>query len=577
MDYRNGRYNRLQEMADSQGQAAAETLSLETPVQYLYKPVPPMSEWADIATDRDFLKRPANEQERLRYRQGETLEDYKSRNELYAGHPDFAWFFWQKYADRQEEVKAILGNGLTDDNFKDVALQLAAFVDSKDEGFEIRSLLNYNNLTNHYRFYEVYTQAFEQRMKDFRFTPQVTKVQGLEGYSVDAIKDIVREHVEDNFGELFMDDGFVIKDLTVVGSRSRGEAHDGSDLDILLEYAGCEVKEDAMFNILNSELLEIEGIKVDINPISPRYSMNTADWLARDAMWREEDYKKQHNIEKNMDINENLQRLLAEVMPHEGMRYDFSAGFMADDLDHRVTKDELLVRSLKNVDGGYLAGEDMEGYLFIHRLSANEQDFIYKLIREQQLAERIGDGRRMAMSGLTVAFDQNPDTGNFKQARLASLSVSGGELVFDGVITNGDHVGEEQLNFFTLSADGMERIYAAVTEMLTRNEQVVSDLADAYQDIFRKAAVLKQRIDDPSPLYDELNALGAPAVDGASVSLKDFADRAMQALNAGSAEHQKLEELTAGSYGHFVSEVQSLSADQVSTPCRYAARSSRHL
>ena len=451
IDYRNSRYDNIQDTASNKGQAAAETLSLNIPVQYIFKPVPPMQEWVDVAVDKTFLSRPQEEQERLRYRKGETLEEYKNRNQLYWGHSDFAYYFWQKYADRQDEVKAILGDGLTDDNYQDVIQKIARLVDSKIEGYEIRSLLNYNKMTEPVRFHEVYEQAFEQRLKEYRDHPVLKEVQGLKGYTVDEIKELVRNHIEDNYGELFMDDGFVIKEITIIGSRSRGEAREDSDLDILLEYGGIDMKEDAMFNILNYEPFEIEGIKVDINPICEHYSLNTADWLARDAMWREEDLKKQHNKIKNMDINENLQQLLAEVMPREGMRYDFGAGFVADDLDHRVTKDELLVKTVKNTGNGYLAGEDIEGYLNLGRLSINEQNFIYKLIREKQLAELIGEGRQMDWNGLGVGFDQNPDTGNFKEAHLRSLSVENGQLVFDGTITDGDHVGEEPLNFLISS------------------------------------------------------------------------------------------------------------------------------
>ena len=223
IDYRNSRYDNIQDTASNKGQAAAETLSLNIPVQYIFKPVPPMQEWMDVAVDKTFLSRPQEEQERLRYRQGETLEEYKNRNQLYWGHSDFAYYFWQKYADRQDEVKAILGDGLTDDNYQDVIQKIARLVDSKIEGYEIRSLLNYNKMTEPVRFHEVYEQAFEQRLKEYRDHPVLKEVQGLKGYTVDEIKELVRNHIEDNYGELFMDDGFVIKEITPGVWRYRHE------------------------------------------------------------------------------------------------------------------------------------------------------------------------------------------------------------------------------------------------------------------------------------------------------------------------------------------------------------------
>ena len=50
------------------------------------------------------------------------------------------------------------------------------------------------------------------------------------------------------------------------GSRNRGDAKKKSDLDIVVEYKGNE-REDTMFNAINDGSLNIEGIKVDVNPI----------------------------------------------------------------------------------------------------------------------------------------------------------------------------------------------------------------------------------------------------------------------------------------------------------------------
>lgn len=117
-------------------------------------------------------------------------------------------------------------------------------------------------------------------------------VQGLEGYTQDEIKDIVESYVQDILDESDID--ATIEKVTVIGSRSRNEAKADSDLDILLEYSGEDYPEDAMYNLLHDDEnpLEIEGLKVDINPINPHYSLSTEEWLARDARWREEDKKK---------------------------------------------------------------------------------------------------------------------------------------------------------------------------------------------------------------------------------------------------------------------------------------------
>lgn len=58
-----------------------------------------------------------------------------------------------------------------------------------------------------------------------------------------------------------------IERLELIGSYMRDENTSGSDLDILLEYSG-NISDDSLFNILSEENLELNGIKIDINPIN---------------------------------------------------------------------------------------------------------------------------------------------------------------------------------------------------------------------------------------------------------------------------------------------------------------------
>ena len=132
-------------------------------------------------------------------------------------------------------------------------------------------------------------------------------IQGLEKYSVDEIVSYVENSIEEILEDAGLDDEISIKKITVVGSRSRGEAHEGSDLDILVEYDG-DFREDALFNILHEEGLDLEGITIDINPINPRYTLNTEEWLARDSRWREEDRQKtavKNNENNNVELKNN--------------------------------------------------------------------------------------------------------------------------------------------------------------------------------------------------------------------------------------------------------------------------------
>ena len=112
--------------------------------------------------------------------------------------------------------------------------------------------------------------------------PLTETIQGLEVYSEDEILDIIKSHInsllinEDVFPE-----EFAIVDLAVYGSRRRHTAKENSDLDIVVEYTGT-MREDDAFNLLNRENLQIEGIKVDINPIKAEKS-GTMDYFLKKA------------------------------------------------------------------------------------------------------------------------------------------------------------------------------------------------------------------------------------------------------------------------------------------------------
>lgn len=103
-------------------------------------------------------------------------------------------------------------------------------------------------------------------------------IQGLDGYTEKDVTDMVRQH----FANLVGEDGPEIVDVKVIGSRVNGDADDNSDLDVLLEYKG-NMKEDGLFNMLNDEenRLTIEGIPVDINPITKGQSGTIAQFLER--------------------------------------------------------------------------------------------------------------------------------------------------------------------------------------------------------------------------------------------------------------------------------------------------------
>ena len=113
-----------------------------------------------------------------------------------------------------------------------------------------------------------------------------TAIQGLDGYTEKDVTDLVSQHFADVAG----DSGVEIVGMKVIGSRTNGTAKDDSDLDVLLEYKG-DMSEDGLFNILNDaeNRLEIEGIPVDINPITEGKSGTIDQFLERNKDYKKED------------------------------------------------------------------------------------------------------------------------------------------------------------------------------------------------------------------------------------------------------------------------------------------------
>lgn len=66
----------------------------------------------------------------------------------------------------------------------------------------------------------------------------------------------------------------------VYGSRGRGANNDNSDLDVLIEFKG-NIREDDMFNLINEDDFKINGIEVDINPITKDKSGTIEEYLDR--------------------------------------------------------------------------------------------------------------------------------------------------------------------------------------------------------------------------------------------------------------------------------------------------------
>lgn len=150
---------------------------------------------------------------------------------------------------------------------------------------------------------------------DYVIDETVRPVQGLENYSEEEIRKYVREYFESVLEGTDIDVDIV--DMKVIGSRATGKGNADSDLDILLEYKG-DISEDGLFNILNDDedRLYIEGIPVDINPITEGKSGTIREFLERNADYEKADSIKNQSSQTIMESNERS--ALPESSPSEG-------------------------------------------------------------------------------------------------------------------------------------------------------------------------------------------------------------------------------------------------------------------
>lgn len=112
-----------------------------------------------------------------------------------------------------------------------------------------------------------------------------SEIQGLPEYTIEEVKEIILDHINSIIEEDEIDISIV--GIELHGSRLRGTANHDSDLDAVVEYIG-DMKEDSVFNLLNEEPFYIDGVLVDINPISPRYTTNLSEYMKGSKQYDDE-------------------------------------------------------------------------------------------------------------------------------------------------------------------------------------------------------------------------------------------------------------------------------------------------
>ena len=159
---------------------------------------------------------------------------------------------------------------------------------SIDENF----IMDYINSELNNRNLEKYNNLISSKSTKFSIDKiKNNHIQGLEDYTKPQIKNITTNYIKNALGYANVQADIV--GMEIIGSRNRKTARLDSDLDIVVELKGDNLREDDLFNLLNDndEHLEINGIKVDINPIIVEKS-----GTLKEFMKRSNEYDKEHTI-----------------------------------------------------------------------------------------------------------------------------------------------------------------------------------------------------------------------------------------------------------------------------------------
>ena len=231
------------------------------------------------------------------------------------------------------------------------------------------------------------------------FKVQENKIQGLEDYSKQEIKNIATDYIETAL--TYADVDAKIKGMEIIGSRNRGDAKSSSDLDLVVELDGEDLREDDLFNILNDtdEPLEINGIKVDINPIVEYRSGNLEEFMKRSNEYDKTKLAQNNNkqISKDNKLFEYSESKKNEVLSRGGV-----IATTKQELSKYVNEAFENKDSKKNIHIGSLSQENIDNIKEnIKGIKKSDIDTLFKDGKEYDVAINQDAIRHMKKDGLT--------------------------------------------------------------------------------------------------------------------------------------------------------------------------------
>lgn len=276
----------------------------------------------------------------------------------------------------------------------------------------------------------------------------INQIQGLESWSREDLKEAIQGDIRNILDEAGFDDVQIVG-LEIHGSRNRGQARTDSDLDVVVEYAG-DAREDDLFNVLNDDHIVIDGIQVDVNPITASVTGTLADYMNR---------SKAYDMEKLANAKEVV---------YQDNDPDIRFQSTNKKLQDRVTGDRLLdaqylIDEVKSVGGEV----DENGYIHVfHRTS-------------KEAADRIRSTNRMIAKEDGLFFSTKPDGQIVGYGdEVVDFWIPAERLVLDDIFSDEAHLRLPLPNKNT------------ITTMMFQD--TIEKLSEKYRDYFTENAFGKQ-------------------------------------------------------------------------------------
>ena len=202
----------------------------------------------------------------------------------------------------------------------DISIGEAMEIILSDKGIPMTTckVMNYKELQENVE--TVYDQDFQKAEKEKKMllTSNITEPEpAFNGQSRAEIEETVLCYAQAQIDKMGLAEEVELLGARVYGSRTReGLYHEGSDIDVVISYHG-NLKEDVFFDMLHEEKFKIEGILVDINPISTEKTGTLEEYLKNAEKYLDE---KQSSLEIPQKISKTEQKATISFYVVESMQ-----------------------------------------------------------------------------------------------------------------------------------------------------------------------------------------------------------------------------------------------------------------